>query len=185
MIVPRPKPEHGTRSRYSNDGCRCEPCRQAEREYQEARRGPLKPRRTPPQHGTASCYSNLGCRCAPCRAAQSSRHKGYAAKNAEKIEMSRREWQMKRKYGMTVGEVRAMWAQQGGRCPLCLLAFPIFPGVKTQKRMLVDHDHKTGRVRGLLCDPCNQVLAKIGDSVGWAKRAIEYLSEVHIAAETG
>ena len=42
---------------------------------------------------------------------------------------------------------------------------------------LVDHDHATGRIRGLLCTHCNVALGAIRDDVGIARRLIEYLEE--------
>ena len=42
-------------------------------------------------------------------------------------------------------------------------------------RLAVDHNHKTGRVRGILCSFCNTALGKFDDSVGLLARAIEYL----------
>jgi len=55
----------------------------------------------------------------------------------------------RRKYGMTLKQVVAMFQRQRGRCAIC--GWKPRPG----RRLYVDHDHKTGRVRGGLCYRCN------------------------------
>ena len=58
----------------------------------------------------------------------------------------RTRWSLKTRYGLTPADVDAMRARQGGGCGIC--GGPM-------ARECVDHDHATGRVRGLLCHPCN------------------------------
>lgn len=64
----------------------------------------------------------------------------------------------------------ALHKQQGGICAICS---------KTEeangKALAVDHDHETGRVRGLLCDDCNLALGRFQDSPDVLRRAINYL----------
>lgn len=57
----------------------------------------------------------------------------------------RREQSLKRRYGITLEDFDRMKAEQGGVCAICL----------KREAKVVDHDHKTGRVRGLLCGGCN------------------------------
>ena len=45
------------------------------------------------------------------------------------------------------------------------------------RRLSVDHDHKTGKVRGLLCRPCNNHLGLARDDVDYFRRGIEYLED--------
>lgn len=63
----------------------------------------------------------------------------------------------------------AMYDAQDGRCAICLRA------TGKTRRLSVDHDHKTGEVRGLLCRPCNDVLGHARDDVAFFYRAIYYL----------
>lgn len=63
-----------------------------------------------------------------------------------------------------------MLARQGGRCAICERS----PGI-LRVALRVDHDHATGRVRGLLCDSCNAALGLFGDETARLERAIEYL----------
>jgi len=56
--------------------------------------------------------------------------------------------QIRTKYGITAAQYDEMFKAQGGVCYFC--------GASTgQRRLNIDHDHKTGRVRGLLCTTCN------------------------------
>ena len=54
------------------------------------------------------------------------------------------------RYGITEAQYQAMWERQGGLCDVCSRPLP--------QRAHVDHDHKTGRVRGLLDWWCNRLL---------------------------
>jgi hypothetical protein len=70
--------------------------------------------------------------------------------------ISKREYALKRKYGITEKQWDAMFDRQHGKCPICKR--PLYkPGNTQGKRAApVDHDHKTGRVRGLTCLRCNR-----------------------------
>jgi hypothetical protein len=69
--------------------------------------------------------------------------------------------------GVTVEQYDAMLAAQGGGCAIC--------GTKPKTRRLdVDHDHKTGRVRGLLCHRCNRALPG-WVTLHWLLAAADYL----------
>lgn len=56
-----------------------------------------------------------------------------------------------RRYGLTPAQYDSLVARQRGACALC--------SVRPPYRLLVDHDHSTGRVRGVLCRPCNSTRA--------------------------
>ena len=73
-------------------------------------------------------------------------------------------------YGITAEEYQAIYEAQGGKCAICQRA------TGRNKKLSVDHDHKTGEVRGLLCTPCNRdVLGHLRDSVAALLRAVRYL----------
>lgn len=74
-----------------------------------------------------------------------------------------------RKYGVTQDQYDAMLASQSGACALCRKP------PKANKRLGVDHDHATGVVRGLLCDPCNQGIGMLGDNAVGVAAALLYL----------
>lgn len=73
-----------------------------------------------------------------------------------------------RLYGVTEYQRAAMEKLQGGSCALC--------GTKPATRLVVDHDHDTGRVRGLLCQWCNRSFATKRSTSALINRLVEYLS---------
>lgn len=76
---------------------------------------------------------------------------------------------VQRTYGLGPGDYDSLYLYQGGRCAVCRVA------TGARKRLAVDHDHKTGAVRGLLCGPCNQMLGQLRDNADAFARAAEYL----------
>ena len=73
------------------------------------------------------------------------------------------------RYGMTVDNWEALWNYQNGLCIICEKRFG-------KKRLAcVDHDHKTGNVRGLLCQNCNWTIGQIHENKRWLFNAREYL----------
>ena len=77
--------------------------------------------------------------------------------------------QVLKKYGLTEAGYTELLARQAGVCAIC--------GRPPVKRMLaIDHDHATGRVRGLLCGGCNQGLGHFQDDPACLLAAASYLS---------
>ena len=70
---------------------------------------------------------------------------------------------------MTYDEFKKMLIKQDNKCAIC-------GNEETKRRMSVDHCHKTGKVRGLLCQLCNTSLGGFQDDVNRLKKAIKYLS---------
>lgn len=97
----------------------------------------------------------------------------YRVKNKDRIAAGKRRRQLATLYGLTPQQYDEMTATQDGRCLLC--------GKKA--KLVVDHDHTTGRVRGLLCHPCNTGLGSFSDDADVLRRAADYL-EANRASET-
>lgn len=95
----------------------------------------------------SSASDGLSTRCKSCRAVEG------------------RAGHLKRKYGMTEAERDAMVTEQFGICCICLEA----PAEH------VDHDHGTGRVRGVLCFSCNAALGQLKDRPDVIRRAAAYV----------
>jgi len=72
-------------------------------------------------------------------------------------------------YGLAEGDYERLYEHQGRRCFICQRA------TGASRRLSVDHDHKTGEVRGLLCRPCNDVLGHARDNRDFFLRAVKYL----------
>jgi Autographiviridae endonuclease VII len=81
----------------------------------------------------------------------------------------KRRWSLQTRYGVTVKAVDAMFEAQSGQCGLCSKGL-------AGLRYHIDHDHHTGKVRGLLCHRCNIVIGGLDDpafrgrAVAWLER---------------
>lgn len=81
------------------------------------------------------------------------------------------------RYGLSIGEVLALAEKQGHCCAICGTHKDDIPHEAFKHNPLViDHDHETGRVRGLLCPSCNLVLGHAKDDVKVLAQAISYLT---------
>ncbi|AUO78200.1 hypothetical protein RSEGYP2_42 [Ralstonia phage RsoP1EGY] len=73
--------------------------------------------------------------------------------------------------GVTEDDYRRMYHVQGGRCGICQRRLYS----KRYKSFAVDHDHETGKVRGLLCHNCNRGLGMFRDDPTALRRAIDWV----------
>ena len=105
-------------------------------------------------------------RCKDCRVLEVAT---WCKKNKKLASAIRRRTAMKGRYGISVETYEKMLSTQGGVCALCPSAY------SHGKRLCVDHDHRTGRVRGLLCSRCNRLLGAV-ESAGCAKKIVRYLA---------
>ena len=93
---------------------------------------------------------------------------------------SGRDFKLFKRYGIREEEYQALFEKQGGVCAVCGL-----PETKKQRRsrfsktttdrLHVDHDHTTGKVRGLVCFKCNCGIIKQLDDRDLARKAAQYL----------
>lgn len=89
----------------------------------------------------------------------------YAKRNPKKI----LHWNLA-KYGVSADQFEELVVLQDGKCAVC--------GGKPnggKKRLCVDHNHTTGKLRGLLCDCCNRGLGLLKDNPNILEKAIAYL----------
>jgi hypothetical protein len=82
---------------------------------------------------------------------------------------------LQRFYGITVEEYDILLEAQGGVCAICRKPPTMVIRGDTVARLAVDHDHASGRVRGLLCGSCNQMLGSVDDDPERLAAAIAYL----------
>lgn len=82
----------------------------------------------------------------------------------------RKHYALKEKYGISLENYNEMLMAQKECCKICNRHQSLFT-----RSLNVDHCHKTGKVRGLLCKDCNLLLGKVRDDVSVLKEAIKYL----------
>lgn len=140
----------------------------------------------PKGHGTLRSTRN--CMCVQCER-DSSRAAMRAKRAASPVTVRRREVAAKllKNFGLTESQYEQMFARQKGRCAICpgeLISRlddsrELRKGMSGTSKMIarVDHDHKTGAVRGLLCSDCNLLLGKARDDEKILLSAVRYLRE--------
>jgi hypothetical protein len=85
------------------------------------------------------------------------------------VKLQERAGHLKRKYGMTIEQYDAMLEAQGGGCSIC--GRPPREDISLH----VDHDHSTGKIRGILCFCCNNALADFEEDPILLAKAAAYL----------
>lgn len=95
---------------------------------------------------------------------------GYTAPKYGRSSQYHRRVRLKSRYGITPEQADAMLEEQGGVCAICGTDEPGGRGFWN-----VDHDHGTGKVRGLLCTNCNRGIGLLGDDVNRLMSAAAYL----------
>lgn len=115
------------------------------------------------------------------RATNSEHVKAYAksshAKEASLDDYQQRYWEknLKAFYKMTITEFNELWVAQDGKCAICKASMS--PRGRAKDAVAVDHNHKTGAVRGLLCRGCNHGIGCLKDSPDVLRAACSYLEE--------
>jgi 5-methylcytosine-specific restriction endonuclease McrA len=105
-----------------------------------------------------STRSGYGTYCKPC-------HNEIGKRNRERLHGSTRHYHLRRRYGIGAAEVEELIRKQRGVCAIC----------RERPAAHVDHNHRTGKVRGVLCFGCNGGLGQFQDNVQSLARAIEYV----------
>lgn len=135
-----------TKPRNTPRGVECKDCA-AERERRSLPR-PANLRAAP--HPGPRCYSH---------------HKQYRKLS----KAGAHERRVQKVYGLKPGEYGQIYVAQGQVCAICRRA------TGATRALSVDHDHKTGLVRGVICRPCNDLLGHIRDDLETARRIFAYL----------
>lgn len=94
----------------------------------------------------------------------------YRAQTPERVLRNQTRSTLK-KYGLTLEQYMALHAAQGGKCKICRSE----ETSRRRSRLCVDHCHKTGRVRGLLCSVCNRAIGYLKDDPARLRAAAAYL----------
>ena len=157
--------QHGTRNSYQKYHCRCQPCRDAEKKYNIERKS-KNPHVIELERARQKRYAALH----PDRRAKSADkwRKAHPEQHREGAKRRWIRWRLKA-YGITEEQRIALIKKQKGKCAIC--------GSPDNRNLSIDHDHKTKKVRGLLCRKCNLGLGCFGDDVHTMDKAIKYLRE--------
>ena len=119
--------------------------------------------------------------CKLCRKERRRKKRRSLSKKKKKIYLSNssergRRNLLKREYNLTVQDYDKMVEKQKGLCAICLKPETASFKGKT-KRLSIDHDHKTEKVRGLLCGRCNNFIGLAKEDIEILLRAMGYLSK--------
>lgn len=112
--------------------------------------------------------SGLDPRCKKCH-----REVQQARRDAGLNQQRERDYKLRKAYGLSRQQWHDMLLKQRERCAICAIPFSEAP---YNGRVCVDHDHTSGRVRGLLCVDCNHGLGKFKDDTELLMAAVEYLN---------
>lgn len=117
----------------------------------------------------------VGRRCKECRATEA---KQFYRRNAERIKQKKGSYAQKdciyklrircSKHKMTSDQFHMLYCHQFGCCAICFQRFHL-------TKLVIDHDHQTDKIRGLLCSACNAALGSFKDNIFYLRSAIYYL----------
>lgn len=116
-------------------------------------------------------------RCRECEAIQTLTHyheckediqlKRAAKRKLQTTKDYHKNWNLKDRFGITLDEFNLMVESQGGGCWVC----------NSTNKLSVDHDHATGKIRGILCNSCNRSLGLLHDDIPRIRKLIDYLEK--------
>jgi len=113
-----------------------------------------------------------------CKNCSNIRSSNWRKQNVEKwkiynktIKEQKREQNYRSKYGISIDVYESMLKSQNGACMICLKPEP------KEKKLDVDHCHKTGKIRALLCSRCNKAIGLLEDNRYMALNVVYYLDK--------
>lgn len=118
-------------------------------------------------------YCSTGCGKNAARKAHREAMRTWRRDNRAHARRLKKDWDLRRQFGISLSEYETLLAKQGGVCAIC--ARPETCGARQSSFLSVDHDHVTNKIRGLLCNKCNRGLGLFEDNVEWLSNAIDYL----------
>ena len=101
---------------------------------------------------------------------KSEQSKNTTTKSGKKEKI--RESNLKQRYNLSIEEYENLLRSQNGQCKICKATKN-----KSNRRLSVDHCHKSGKIRGLLCNHCNVAIGMLKDNPELLKQAISYLKD--------
>lgn len=95
-------------------------------------------------------------------------------RTVEEVKLLYKNQRFTKKYSITLDDYKQILEKQNGVCGVCKQSEP------SGRMLAVDHDHETGKVRGLLCTRCNILLGYCKDDINILKNAIKYLQKYDV-----
>lgn len=97
--------------------------------------------------------------------------KNWQESNTQKQKAYVKKHNLKKNYGITEEEYKNLLAKYDYRCAVCQQAEG-----EPKIKLCIDHDHKTGKIRGILCSKCNAALGMLDDTPERIIKLFQYLS---------
>jgi len=121
--------------------------------------------------------------CSECKECSNKANRSYVKRNKQKYlnyqkkyhqehRLEHRSQNLKQNYGISLKEWEVLFKKQQGRCAICKTH-----QAELKRRLDVDHNHLTGKVRNLLCSRCNRVIGGANEDIGLLKNIIKYLEK--------
>lgn len=138
-----------------------------------------------PRCGSDTWYVSPKSRIATCHPCVLVKAKAYNAANSERARERTKQWRVanprkryltgvRTRFGITPEKYASMLQVQGGVCAICKQ--PETAKIQGRvKELSVDHDHRTKKIRGLLCWTCNTTLGKVKDQPKRLRMMADYL----------
>jgi prolyl oligopeptidase PreP (S9A serine peptidase family) len=98
--------------------------------------------------------------------------RNYREANKINSRISNRKQHIMYTYGITLEEYNQLFLEQKGKCAICGRHQS-----ELKRTMSIDHDHETGKIRGLLCQKCNVGIGSLNDDIDLLNKGIQYLSQ--------
>lgn len=105
----------------------------------------------------------------------SKRQKEYYKQNKSQF----KDYELSKAYGISIDEYNSLLAKQNGVCAICKTPETSKNNEGSVRNLAVDHDHRSGRVRGLVCMSCNTSLGLFKDNTTFLFNAAQYLQMNH------
>jgi hypothetical protein len=96
--------------------------------------------------------------------------------NPDKWELQKQNQRLNRRYGIKLDDYQKLFDSQKGLCAICLNPPTGLHSSGRAHVLHVDHCHKTGEIRGLLCTACNQALGMFKEDIKILQKAKEYIN---------
>lgn len=103
--------------------------------------------------------------------------KEWRRNNPQEDKLKQRQAHLRRSFGITIEQYNDLFRQQNGVCAICRKPETVRNAKYGPGILKVDHCHKSGRVRGLLCNRCNLGIGHLQDDAVLVRAAAEYLEK--------